>query len=195
MRALLLVFLLFCWPHPAFAYFRLNAQVQPYLVIPKTRPAQRASSSSASAQPGPGVQKFRLEMLTLINTERGRRKLAPLKMNALLERSAQAHAEDMLKRKYFSHESPNGGKPEDRIRATRYFDPPCPDATRGCTKRSDYGENIAQGQKTPSDVMKEWMSSKIHRDNILKSAFRDFGLGYAGGFWVQHFGRISMEQK
>ena len=111
-------------------------------------------------------------------------------MNARLEHSAQEHADGMAKLHFFAHKSPGGKTPEDRIRATGYLTPPC-----NCVVTMDYGENIAKGQKTPQDVMHAWMASKIHRDNILKREFKDLGVGFAAGFWVQNFGGIAVQQK
>ena len=50
-------------------------------------------------------------------------------------------------------------------------------------------ENIAQGQQEPRDVVAGWMGSDGHRANILARDHRLCGVGYAGGYWVQDFGR------
>lgn len=42
---------------------------------------------------------------------------------------------------------------------------------------SNVAENIAYGQKTPEEVMKTWMKSMGHRNNILNSKFTDIGCG------------------
>ncbi len=110
-----------------------------------------------------------------------------MKASTILNLSAQRHAQDMLKRKYFSHETPEKKKPEDRIRAVGYFTPPC-----NCSVRFSYGENIAKGQKSPRDVMNSWMNSTVHRTNILKRDFKELGVGYAGDVWVQNFGSVNI---
>ncbi|NOS67167.1 MAG: hypothetical protein HOO67_02270 [Candidatus Peribacteraceae bacterium] len=186
MLVLTLIILLLS-PQPAQAYFRLQAQTVPYLVVPKTRVELRASSSSSAPS---ALQEFSKNVLDLVNRERKKKGLPALKSNPLLERSAQAHADNMVKQKFFSHESPDRAKPEDRIRAAGYFVKPC-----NCAVTFSYGENIAKGQKTAKDVMTAWMNSKIHRDNILKREFTDLGVGFAGGLWVQNFGGIAVERK
>lgn len=125
-------------------------------------------------------------MLDLVNKERAKKGLVALKASAMLERSAQAHANDMLKKKYFSHTSLDGKNAEARIRAAGYLVLPC----TACTVQFYVGENIAKGQKTVDNTMRAWMASKVHRENILKPEFREMGMGYAGGIWVQNFGGI-----
>ena len=51
------------------------------------------------------------------------------------------------------------------------------------------GENIAMGQRTPSEVVTAWMNSPGHRANILNSSFTRIGVGYvpAGNYWTQMF--------
>ncbi len=189
---LTLLFIAFLSPISTQAYFRLNAQTTPYLVLPKTRPELRSSASSKpptaptlASQANAGLAGTRKEILDLVNGERTKRNLPVMKQNAKLDLAAHRHAEDMAKRKFFSHKSPDGSEPEGRISAAGYFVPPCT-----CAHHFSYGENIAKDQKTPRDVMKAWMNSKIHRDNILNPDFLELGVGYAGGYWVQNFGGI-----
>lgn len=51
------------------------------------------------------------------------------------------------------------------------------------------GENIAQGQRTPEEVVQAWMNSAGHRANILNSGFTHIGVGYveSGNYWTQQF--------
>ena len=55
------------------------------------------------------------------------------------------------------------------------------------------GENLAAGQETAADVMRVWMESPTHRDNILEPSFKDIGIAVRslGGetlYWVVEFG-------
>ncbi len=180
----------------------LQAQTTPYLVIPKTRPELRSSVSSTMSKSSAAVVKksssssnaslmnIRQGVLDLANKERKKRGLGVLKMNPLLERAAQEHADAMTKKNFFSHVGPNGSQPEARIRAVGYFTPPC----QKCAVQYAYGENIAKGQKTPKDVMTAWMKSPVHKANILKRDFKELGIGYAGGYWVQNFGGITVSK-
>jgi uncharacterized YkwD family protein len=118
------------------------------------------------------------EVLNLVNAERSKQGLKPLKMNTTLNKSAQAKAKDMHDKKYFNHNSPTYGSPFDQMKQFGY-------------KYSYAGENIAQGQRSPQEVMKAWMNSAGHRANILSPNFTEIGIGYysEGNYWVQQFGK------
>lgn len=142
------------------------------LATPPTVPAQ-ASPAFPYAQ----------QVLDLVNAERKSRKLSPLTLNAKLTVAAQKHAEDMVARTYFSHETPEKKTALDRIRATGYLDPPC-----ACSLHTAYGENIARGQTTAAQVMRDWMNSPVHKGNILTPGFREMGVGFKNNVWVETFG-------
>jgi uncharacterized protein YkwD len=118
------------------------------------------------------------------NAERARAGRAPLAASPDLDRAAQAHAEDMLARGYFEHESPERKTVRERARGQGY-------------DWRAVGENIALGQLTVDEVMDSWMKSPEHRENILDRDYRDLGVGLALGdtrkgfrvLWVQTFGR------
>lgn len=126
----------------------------------------------------------RREMLAQVNAIRKRHGLRALTADAQLDRAAQGHAEDMLRRAYFAHGSPSGETARERIRATGY------------TYRT-IGENIAFGQTSVEEVVETWMDSPGHRKNILNKDFAELGVGLALGrdssgrhrtLWVQNFG-------
>ena len=118
------------------------------------------------------------EILNLVNKERAANGLSALKLDTALSNVAQAKAQDMYNKKYFSHTSPTYGSPFDMMKSF------------GISYRTA-GENIAKGQKTPAAVMSAWMNSDGHRKNILGSGYTKLGVGYvnAGGttYWVQMF--------
>lgn len=75
------------------------------------------------------------------------------------------------------------------------FDHIRPNGTRCFTASSKmYGENIASGFGTPTEVMQGWMSSDGHKKNILNSSFQSIGVGCIVNaktkrvYWVQCFG-------
>ena len=82
----------------------------------------------------------------------------------------------MQKNGYFSHTSPTYGSPFDMMRDF------------GVSYRTA-GENIAQGQRTPQEVVNAWMNSAGHRKNILNGNFTHIGVGYeaSGNHWTQMF--------
>ena len=109
-----------------------------------------------------------------LNTFRASRGLGPLQPNQALTRAAQAHAEDMLRRGYFSHRSrggPNGTTFVERARAG------------GCAMGAG-AENIAKGQKTQAAALEAWVRSAGHRRNLLGRGYTQYGLGRSGDIWV-----------
>lgn len=99
-----------------------------------------------------------------------------------LAASALAHAKDMATNGYFSHVSPSGSRPEERM------------AAAGWTLRP-IGENIAAGQADPSEVMQGWIDSPGHCKNLLNGGYKHMGVAYFYApntgykhFWVQNFG-------
>lgn len=122
---------------------------------------------------------FEIQVLNLVNIERTQRGLSPLSYSYELEAVAKAHSNDMAQRNYFSHNSPEGKTPFDRIK------------NAGISYKSA-GENIAAGQKTPEEVVNGWMNSSGHRANILNSNYTKMGIGvvYGGSYgiyWTQLF--------
>jgi uncharacterized protein YkwD len=129
----------------------------------------------------------REEMLTRVNAVRKKAGLKPLRLNSDLEKAAQRHAEDMLARGYFAHESPSGTTVRERARKAGYA-------------WNAIGENIAFGQTSVQEVIETWMDSPGHRKNILSRNFSELGVGLALGkgrdgkyqiLWVQNFGSRS----
>jgi uncharacterized protein YkwD len=128
------------------------------------------------------LARVRAAMLESVNAAR-RTSAYPLRQNAQLDLAAQRHAEDMLARNYFAHESPEGKTVRERSRAAGYV-------------WRVIGENIAEGQFSVDEVMETWMRSPGHRRNILDRDFKELGVGLAIGksggewrvVWVQTFG-------
>lgn len=119
------------------------------------------------------------QVAALVNQERSKYGLKPLKLNWELSRVARYKSQDMIDKNYFSHTSPTYGSPFTMMK------------NFGISYRAA-GENIAAGQKTPQEVMNAWMNSEGHRKNILSSQYTEIGVGYAKGgsyghYWTQMF--------
>jgi hypothetical protein len=91
----------------------------------------------------------------------------PLSDNAQLRDAAQKYAQRMFAEGFFSHNSPEGGTPWERIAAAGY------------TGRT-LGENLAKGFSTPAAAMQALFNSPGHRANIMNPSFREIGVGIAG---------------
>jgi uncharacterized protein YkwD len=114
------------------------------------------------------------QVCLLVNQQRGLTGAKSLVLDAALSKVAQDFAVDMVQRGYFSHTSPDGSGPSERMKA-------------GGISYRTWGENIAYNYKTPAAVMTGWMNSSGHKVNILNSNFGKIGIGYYQNYWVQDF--------
>ncbi|HEX2607365.1 MAG TPA: CvpA family protein [Flavisolibacter sp.] len=112
-------------------------------------------------------QDLEAEMLVLVNRERNQRGLPSLKPDPELAAVARAHSKDMFNRGYFSHYTPEGKDPFDRMKAA------------GVTFMSA-GENLALGQ-TLQICHEGLMNSPGHKANILKPTYGRLGIGILDG--------------
>ncbi len=117
-------------------------------------------------------------MLELVNQERVKQGLKPLTASEPLRAVARAHAIDMLARGYFSHISPEGTDPFERM-------------TAAGVNYLAAGENLAFAP-TVDLAHVGLMNSPKHRDNILSTDFGQVGIGVInagqyGRMFVQNF--------
>ncbi len=125
------------------------------------------------------LQTLEQEVGRLVNAERAKYGLAPLKYNWEVARIARMKSQDMIDRKYFSHQSPSYGSPFNMMESFGI-------------RFSAGAENIAMGQATPADVMRSWMNSAGHKANILSKQTTHIGVGAAKSangtlYWTQMF--------
>lgn len=93
--------------------------------------------------------------------------VAPLEHDPDLVPVARTHARDMWRRGYFSHVSPDGEDPFDRMR-------------QGGVRFRVAGENLALAGTTGL-AHRGLMDSPTHRRNILHPAFSRIGIGVVHG--------------
>ena len=142
-------------------------------------------------------------LLDAINKERSEGKtcggkgyfpaVPPLTWNAHLQVAAHEHVYDLAHSDTFSHDGSGteyditgAGKPSkfyERIVANGY------------TRYYSVGENIAGGQRTIEEVMKAWMKSPGHCENIMKNTYTQIGVAIVikedstyQVYWGQNFG-------
>lgn len=107
------------------------------------------------------------EMLQLINSERQKEGLRLMTADDELALVARKHSADMFTRGYFSHYTPEGKSPFDRIK-------------RDGIKFMISGENLALAQ-TLQLAHEGLMESTGHRANILHKSFGRVGIGILDG--------------
>ena len=114
------------------------------------------------------------------NRERALAKLPAFKLSKPLSDAALVHAKDMAKQKTLKHEGTDGSTPFDRIKAASYH-------------YQAAAENVARGQTTVEDVMRDWMKSPHHRENIVAD-YLEIGVAVVADddgqyFWCVDFGK------
>lgn len=142
--------------------------------VEKKKTVQQTTTYDAS---GVTVSQAAWDVLTLVNNERAAVGLPALTMNNNLVKIAEVRAKEAATS--FSHTRPNGTKWYTLFPTYGY-------------NYSSAGENIAGGYDTAAEVVKAWMDSPSHKDNILCSSFTEIGvatyMASDGLYWAQNFG-------
>lgn len=105
-------------------------------------------------------------LLSSTNSQRSANGLGSLSINSKLNQAAQAKANDMVARNYWSHNTPDGQAPWTFFKAAGY----------------DYataGENLAYGFTTSDATVTAWMNSPPHKENVLGASYTEVGFGFA----------------
>ncbi|MEA2370678.1 MAG: hypothetical protein QOH12_1072 [Solirubrobacteraceae bacterium] len=111
--------------------------------------------------------------ICLVNKERVARGLVALAENTRLDRAAKLHSDSMVAKAYFNDVGPGSQTVQQRTLLTGY-------ARAGWGYR--VGENIAIGtaaSATPAAIVAGWMNQPQHRAVLLRSFYRETGLGVA----------------
>lgn len=108
-----------------------------------------------------------VQMVELINKERAAKGFRPVIVNKKLQDVARSHAKDMLARGYFSHYTPEGLSPFDRLAIANI-------------RYAVAGENLALAPGVTL-AMQGFMNSPGHRANILSANFGKVGIGAIDG--------------
>lgn len=117
------------------------------------------------------------ELLSLHNETRAEHGAPPLCVEKRLAAVAGAHSKDMIERDFYSHETPEGVTPAQRVQSAGY-------------DYSSMAENIhlkevsRMGRPSTRDLgatFEDWMESPGHRENLLNPALKEVGIGVATG--------------
>ena len=151
-----------------------------WLVLAQPFEAVTASDSRAVGQ----------RVLDLVNDARthqrrcGRKRMSatqPLTLSPVLTRAAAAHAADMAKNNFMGHRGSDGSDAGERVRRAGYV-------------WRSVGENVAAGQPDAETVVKAWLDSPGHCENIMSPNFSEMGVAFAAApqselriLWAQEF--------
>lgn len=108
------------------------------------------------------------KLIELTNQERESKGLAPVLENEALDKAAHLKARNMFSENYWAHFAPSGKTPWDFILGSGY-------------KFTLAGENLAKNFYNPDQVVKAWMVSPTHRDNLLNPKYQDIGIAVVDG--------------
>lgn len=146
-----------------------------------TSPA--APDSFAADAPPVALAETISTVLERTNAERRLAGLPELRENTQLSQAAQLQSEQMGALRTMGHVLTGAAypHPSDRLAAVNYA-------------WDAYGENVARGQRSGSEVVSAWMDSPGHRANILDARYTEIGVGFAldaqgRPYYVQLFGR------
>jgi len=101
--------------------------------------------------------------LSDFNSYRAQMGLAPVRLDAKLNKASQLHAEDMARAGDASHTGTDGSAHGDRVQRQAYY-------------FSIVAENVASGQKSWEKVFAAWQKSPGHNENLLRDDVTDFGV-------------------
>ncbi|AOT69732.1 CAP domain-containing protein [Geosporobacter ferrireducens] len=116
------------------------------------------------------------ELLRMLNAERVKKGLNPLKVDMEITKVARLKSQDMIDNNYFSHNSPTYGGPFDMMKqfGIHYI---------------YAGENLA-GNPSIQGAHTSLMNSQGHRDNILNPNFTHVGIGVREG---SQYGKLATQ--
>lgn len=126
-------------------------------------------SISGTVQPANHVLSYATQMtdsglLDATNEARRKNGLNELRYNPILDQAAQSKADDMAKRNYWSHNTPDGKEPWTFIDNSGY-------------QYYKAAENLAYGFTTSEAAIVGWMNSPSHRANVLDRDLVEVGFG------------------
>lgn len=125
-----------------------------------TTPSGNSSTTAPSTKNVTADQK---QAFDLLNADRAKNGLSPLKLNSQLTNLAGDYAQDMIKRNYFAHNNPEGLTPFDRMK-------------NAGISYTYAGENLAINNNVTA-AETAFMNSSGHRANILNKNYTEVGVG------------------
>lgn len=118
------------------------------------------------------------DLMVKINIERTQRFIPALLTDQRLDSAASVKSNDMLARGYFAHQNPENDYVWPTIEKTGY------------TPYLTLGENLAMDFVSADAVVRAWMNSPTHRENIVNDRFQDQGMASIFGLFEPNHNSI-----
>lgn len=99
----------------------------------------------------------------IINAYRAREGLKPLTLDPKLAAAAREHSQDLARHDQISHKGTDGSTPWSRVEKSGY-------------RAQLAAENVAVGQITLEEVIKDWQDSPSHNANLLQREATQMGI-------------------
>lgn len=122
---------------------------------PATQPTTQPSGSASYNK------EFADKVIELVNAARAKEGLSPLTKDTTLTNLSNIRSKETAT--LFSHQRPDGTSWSMVLKQNN-------------VSYTSAAENIAAGQNTPEAVVKEWMNSPSHRENIMNSKYNKIGV-------------------
>lgn len=132
--------------------------------------------ASPTATPHLYLETIESQIHEATNRARAREGLAPLAPEPVLSLIAREHSADMIARRYFAHENPDGQGPGDRL-AFGHRQLVGTAAENIWTGNGYPTESSAEREELADQVFQGWMNSPGHRANILRPSLTHLGVG------------------
>lgn len=146
-----------------------------FMILPAAAQRMKRLRDRPAAQGVVYLTEVEKGIFKLTNEVRRKNGLPVLTNEKLLVEVARQHSEDMLMGKYFSHVSPDGNSPHDRV-IKGY---PYPLQASGENIWGASGSEPLETELLARIIVDTWMSSPGHKQNILRPEFTDIGVGVA----------------
>jgi len=135
--------------------------------LPELQPRADAPVSPSTPVQSPQTAQMEEQIRQRINEIRQTQGLAELQANEKLAEVARRYSQQMAEQDFFSHTGSSGDTPAQRVRSAGIV-------------YNMVGENLFKSTNIPQPVgaaVEGWMDSPGHRENILRSQYRETGVG------------------
>ena len=116
------------------------------------------------------------DIIDQTNAYRASKGLKPLTIDPVLQKAAEAHAQDMVSKNYFSHLTPDGKDFTAFIPSSNVY--------------VKTGQNLARHYPDATTTMAAWKASPDHNKNLTDTIYNSTGVAVVPGsnMVVQYFG-------